>query len=85
MLPPPSRLPGSALIELGSDSYQIRKLDRPLGIIEADGDFGVFRFEILAYASPLNPKTSVLAAHSMVMALREGMCFSALPMLVAGS
>jgi aspartate dehydrogenase len=56
-------------------------LEGPLGIIEADGEFGAFRFEILAYASPLNPKTSVLAAHSMVMAFREGICFSALPML----
>lgn len=53
----------------------------PLGIIEADGDFGTFRFEILAYASPINPKTSVITAHSIVMAVREGMCFSALPML----
>ena len=56
-------------------------LKGPLGIIEADGEFGTFRFEILAYASARNPKTSVLAAHSMVMAFREGMCFSALPML----
>lgn len=47
----------------------------PLGLIEADGDFGAFRFEILAYASR-NPKTSTLTAHSIVMALREGMCFS---------
>ena len=47
----------------------------PLGIIEADGDFGSFRFEILAYASR-NPKTSTLTAHSIVMALREGMCLA---------
>ncbi len=49
----------------------------PLGVIEAQGDFGRFRFEILAYASPSNPKTSVLTAHSVVMALREGMAFEA--------
>jgi aspartate dehydrogenase len=49
----------------------------PLGLIEAEGDFGSFRFEILAYASPRNPKTSLLTAHSMLMALREGMCFTA--------
>ncbi len=77
-----------AFAGIGLDRTRVRlvsdpAVDGPLGIIEADGDFGVFRFEVLAYASPLNPKTSVLAAHSMVMALREGMCFSALPMLVA--
>jgi aspartate dehydrogenase len=48
----------------------------PLGIIEAEGDFGSFRFEILAYASPRNPKTSLLTAHSILLALREGQCFS---------
>lgn len=47
----------------------------PLGIIEAEGGFGRMRFEILAYASR-NPKTSTLTAHSMVMALREGMAFA---------
>jgi aspartate dehydrogenase len=51
-------------------------LSGPLGIIEAAGEFGTFRFEILAYASPRNPKTSLLTAHSMLMALREGMSFS---------
>ena len=51
----------------------------PLGIIEADGNFGSFRFEILAYASAINPKTSTITAHSIVMALREGMCLSVLP------
>lgn len=44
----------------------------PLGIIEAEGDFGRFRFEALAYASPRNPKTSLLTAHSMLAALRDG-------------
>ena len=51
----------------------------PLGIIEAEGDFGTFRFESLAYASAQNPKTSTLTAHSVVMALRQGWCFSPLP------
>jgi aspartate dehydrogenase len=50
----------------------------PLGLIEAEGDFGRMRFEILAYASR-NPKTSTLTAHSMVMALREGMAFALPP------
>ena len=47
----------------------------PLGIIEAEGDFGRMRFETLAYASR-NPKTSTLTAHSLLMALREGMAFA---------
>ena len=47
----------------------------PLGIIEAEGAFGRMRFEILAYASPRNPKTSLLTAHSIYAALREGICF----------
>ena len=79
-----------AFAGIGLDRTRVRlvsdpAVEGPLGIIEADGDFGVFRFEVLAYASPLNPKTSVLAPHSMVIALREGMCFSALPMLAAES
>ena len=49
----------------------------PLGVIEAAGDFGTFRFEILAYASPRNPKTSLLTAHSIVAAAYSGVCFRA--------
>ena len=49
----------------------------PLGIIEAAGDFGTFRFEILAYASPRNPKTSLLTAHSIVAAAYSGVSFPA--------
>lgn len=75
-----------AFAGLGLDRTQVNLVSDPavtgpLGIIEADGDFGTFRFEILAYASSINPKTSVITAHSIVMAAREGMCFSALPML----
>ena len=75
-----------AFAGIGLDSTRVQlvsdpALEGPLGIIEADGEFGTFRFEILAYASARNPKTSILAAHSMVMAFREGICFSALPML----
>ena len=77
-----------AFAGLGLDRTQVRLVSDPgvtgpLGIIEADGDFGTFRFEVLAYASPINPKTSVITAHSIVMALREGMCFSVLPMLAS--
>jgi len=47
----------------------------PLGIIEASGAFGTFRFEILAYASPTNPKTSALTAHSLLCAAELGYAF----------
>jgi hypothetical protein len=70
-----------SLAGLGLDRTIVRLVSDPdatgpLGIIEAEGDFGSFRFEILAYASPENPKTSTLTAHSLVMAVREGVCFS---------
>lgn len=69
-----------ALAGLGLDRTTVRLVSDPLasgplGIIEAEGDFGTLRFEILAYASPRNPKTSLLTAHSLLMALREGLCF----------
>lgn len=47
----------------------------PLGIIEAEGDFGHFRFESLALASPDNPKTSWITGHSLISAALDGMCF----------
>jgi aspartate dehydrogenase len=64
-------------VELGSDPH----VSGPLGIIEADGAFGRFRFEILALASPTNPKTSALTGHSVVAAVCDGMCFPALASL----
>jgi aspartate dehydrogenase len=64
-------------VQLGSDPH----VAGPLGIIEADGDFGRFNFEILALASPTNPKTSALTGHSMVAAARDGMAFRALDIL----
>lgn len=75
-----------ALAGLGLDRTIVKLVSDPgvsgpLGIVEAGGDFGTFRFEILAYASPRNPKTSLLTAHSVIMALREGLCFSALRVL----
>jgi aspartate dehydrogenase len=62
---------------LGSDPH----VRGPLGIIEAEGDFGRFNFEILALASPTNPKTSALTGHSLVAAVRNGMCLRALALL----
>lgn len=49
-----------------------RKLDDPLGVIEAEGDFGRFTFEIFALAAPDNPKTSLLTAHSLLQCARLG-------------
>ena len=69
-----------ALAGLGLDRTVVKLVSdpgttAPLGIIEAEGEFGRFRFEILAYAAPSNPKTSLLTAHSLLAALREDVCF----------
>jgi aspartate dehydrogenase len=53
----------------------------PLGTIEAEGEFGRFLFEILALASPTNPKTSAITGFSLVSAVREGMAFRALDLV----
>lgn len=71
-----------ALAGLGLDRTQVKMVSDPdasgpLGIIEAGGDFGTFRFDILAYASPHNPKTSLLTAHSIIVAARDNVCFPA--------
>lgn len=61
------------LVRLGADAT----LHGPLGLIEADGDFGTFRFEIGTRPSS-NPKTSALTAHSMLAAIRDGTAIDAL-------
>jgi aspartate dehydrogenase len=71
-----------ALAGIGLDRTQVKliadpQLTDPLGIIDADGALGKFRFEILAYAAPGNPKTSRLTAYSLLLALRSGWAFSA--------
>jgi aspartate dehydrogenase len=58
-------------VELGADPH----VPGPLGIIEAEGEFGSFKFDILALASARNPKTSALTGHSLVAAALDGMCF----------
>jgi aspartate dehydrogenase len=73
-----------AFAGLGLDRTTVRlvsdpAVSGPLGIIEAEGDFGTFRFEILAYASRTNPKTSALTAHSMLAAVRDGVAFALAP------
>jgi aspartate dehydrogenase len=75
-----------ALASVGLDRTQVRlasdaSVEGPLGIIEAEGEFGKFSFEILALASPANPKTSAITGHSLVAAAKDGMCFRALNML----
>lgn len=77
-----------ALAGLGLDRTRVKlgadpRVAGPLGIIEADGDFGTFLFEILALASPTNPKTSALTGHSLVVAACDGMRFRARDLLKA--
>jgi aspartate dehydrogenase len=69
-----------AFAGLGLDRTRVQlvadpALTAPLGIIEAEGEFGRFRFETLAFASPANPKTSVLTAYSMQLAIDAGWAF----------
>ena len=77
-----------ALAGIGLDRTRVQlvadpKLGDPLGIIDADGALGKFRFEVLAYAAPGNPKTSRLTAYSLLLALRSGWAFSAVDALAA--
>jgi aspartate dehydrogenase len=72
-----------ALASLGLDRTRVLLVSDPavpgpLGIIEAEGEFGRMRFEILALASPANPKTSAITGHSLVSAVHDGMAFRAL-------
>lgn len=67
----------TGLAGLGIDKTRVRLMSSrnvtdPLGIIEADGAFGHFRFDILALASRTNPKTSALAAYSLLQGARLG-------------
>jgi aspartate dehydrogenase len=49
-----------------------RAIGDPLGVIEAEGAFGRFRFEILALASAANPKSSALTGYSLLQCARLG-------------
>lgn len=49
-----------------------RDVSDPLGLIEASGAFGRLRYETFAYASPSNPKTSLLTAYSLLQCARLG-------------
>jgi aspartate dehydrogenase len=71
-----------ALASLGLDRTQVHlgadpTVAGPLGIIDAEGEFGSLHFEILALASVNNPKTSAITGHSLVAAVQDGMRFRA--------
>lgn len=66
-----------ALCGLGLEKTQARLVSSPnvtdpLGVIEAEGACGKFRFESYAYAAPDNPKTSLLTAYSLLQCARPG-------------
>jgi len=67
-----SRVAGLGLDETRVRLISSRKVDDPLGVIEASGAFGEFRFECLAKASPSNPKTSAITADSLLQCARLG-------------
>lgn len=74
------------LCGLGIDETQAvlvssRKITDPLGVIEAEGRFGRMRFETFAYASPANPKTSLLTAYSLLQCARLGQGIPVLDLL----
>lgn len=73
-----------AIAGLGFEDTEVRlvssrKVADPLGVIDAEGAFGTFRFEILALASPSNPKTSALTAYSLLQTARVGIGIPAFP------
>lgn len=77
-----------ALAGLGLDATEVRlgadpELEGPLALIEAQGAFGTFRFEVSTRASSTNPKTSAITGHSLASAILDGMCFRGLPALAA--
>ncbi|MFV3077354.1 aspartate dehydrogenase [Niveispirillum fermenti] len=66
-----------SLAGIGLDRTRVRLVSSrhvtdPLGVIEAEGEFGLFRFDILARASADNPKTSALTAYSLLQCARLG-------------
>jgi len=66
-----------SLAGIGMDRTRVRlvssrRVSDPLGLIEADGAFGHFRFDIFARAAAGNPKTSALTAYSLLQCARLG-------------
>ncbi len=65
------------LAGIGIDRTEVRLVSSrsiadPLGLIEAEGAFGRFRFEILGLATPENPKSSALTGFSLLQCARLG-------------
>lgn len=58
-----------------------RNVTAPLGLIEAEGACGRFRYETFAYAAPSNPKTSLLTANSLLQCARLGQGIPIAPLL----
>ena len=63
---------------LGLDETRIRlissrRTDGPRGLVEAEGAFGSFAFEVYAPAAPDNPKSSLLTAYSLLQCARLGL------------
>lgn len=65
-----------ALAGLGFDSTRVQLIADPLidenvHEVEASGEFGQFTFRIVGRAAPDNPKTSALAAMSVISSLEQ--------------
>ncbi|VWX55145.1 aspartate dehydrogenase [Novosphingobium sp. 9U] len=77
------------LAGIGIDATRVRlvssrEVSDPVGVIEAEGAFGRFRFDILALASPSNPKTSALTGYSLLQCARLGGAWPVFAMACAG-
>lgn len=75
-----------SLAGIGLDDTRVRlvssrKVTDPLGVIEAEGAFGRFLFEIFGKASASNPKTSALTAYSLLQTARLGIALPALRLI----
>ncbi|CAN5263614.1 aspartate dehydrogenase [soil metagenome] len=75
-----------ALAGIGLDDTRVRlvssrKVSDPLGVIEAEGAFGRFLFEIFGKASASNPKTSALTAFSLLQSARLDIALPALRLI----
>jgi aspartate dehydrogenase len=75
-----------SLAGIGLDDTQVRlvssrKVSDPLGVIEAEGAFGRFLFEIFGKASASNPKTSALTAYSLLQSARLDIALPALRLI----
>jgi aspartate dehydrogenase len=71
---------------LGIDATRVRLVSSrtvtdPVGLIEAEGAFGTFTFDIFARAAPSNPKTSALTAYSLLQCARLGIGLDAFALL----